>query len=205
MTERNPASSAAFPLRTALRDGTPVVVRPVRPDDKHLLEVGMEHLSTQDRYFRFFRPIGKLSDTLLDRFTEIDHFDHEAIGAMDAGKAPSRPAGVARYIRIPSETTAAEVAVTVVPSHQGKGLGSLLLGVLARRAVENGVREFSAIVLEDNYRMLDVFGELGFVREQIADGEIELRIPLFDDAALYPQTPVGDVFRQASALLNASG
>ena len=108
---------AKFTVETALRDGTPVLMRPVQPDDKHLLEAGMGHLSKESRYFRFFGPVSVLSEKLLCRFTEIDHVNHEAVGALDISETPGNPIGVARYIRMPEQETTAEVAVTVVDSH----------------------------------------------------------------------------------------
>ena len=206
MTDKsNATGTAVFPINTELRDGTPVRIRQVQADDKHLLEIGLEHLSKQDRYFRFFRPVSKLSDKLLSEFTEIDHFNHEAIGALDISEPSGVPIGVARYIRLPEAETTAEVAVTVANSHQGKGLGTLLLAFVAHRAIENGIEEFAAFVLNDNHRMLAVFKELEAITKLSAVGEVDIRIPLHRDSACYPQTPVGDVFRQVSAILAAEG
>ena len=205
MTDRSSTNAAAvFPIQTLLRDGTTVLIRPLQSDDKHLLEIGLEHLSKESRYFRFFSTVSELSEKSLRQFTEIDHVNHEAIGALDISKAPGNPVGVARYIRMPELESTAEVAVTVIDSHQGKGLGTLLLAFLSQRAIENGIREFAAIVLRDNHRMLDVFKELGASTKFAAAGEVDIRIPLFADATLYPQTPVGDVFRQVSAMLAAN-
>ena len=206
MTDKsNATGTAVFPINTELRDGTPVRIRQVQADDEHLLEIGLEHLSKQDRYFRFFRPVSKLSDKLLSEFTEIDHFNHEAIGALDISEPSGVPIGVARYIRLPEAETTAEVAVTVANSHQGKGLGTLLLASVAHRAIENDIEELVAFVLSDNHRMLQVFKELGSTTKHTADGEVDIRIPLFLEASRYPQTPVGDVFRQVSEMLATSG
>ncbi len=195
---------AQFTVETALRDGTPVRMRPVQPDDKHLLEVGMKHLSEESRYFRFFRPVSALPEKLLCQFTEIDQVNHEAVGALDIGETPGNPIGVERYIRMPEQETTAEVAVTLVDSHQGKGLGTLLLAFLAQRVIENSIGEFAAIVLSDNHRMLGLFKKLGASTNFAAAGEVDVRIPLFADPTHYPQTPVGDVFRQVSAMLAAN-
>ena len=194
-----------FPTEIELRDGSKVLIRPVTPDDKHLIEIGLAHLSKEGRYFRFFRPISKLSDKMLREFTEIDHIDHEAIGALGTGSQNGLPLGVARYIRIPHEPTTAEVAVTVTDGQQGKGLGTLLLAFLACRAAANGVADFCAFVLADNHRMLALFRELGSTTETGAAGEVEVRIPLFADASSYPETPAGHVVRKVSALLAANG
>ena len=196
--------AAAFPIQTVLRDGTPVLIRQIQPEDKHLLEIGLEHLSPQDRHSRFFGPVSKLSDKVLRQFTEIDHVTHEAMIALDISETPGNPVGVARYIRIPGTNSYFEVAVTIIDNHQGKGLGTLLLAVLAHRTTENGITDFTASVLGDNHRMLELFKELGATTAHATAGEMDILIPLFADATLYPQTPVGDVFRQVSAMLAAN-
>ena len=167
--------SENFPVEVDLRDGSRVLIRPVTPDDKHLIEVGLEHLSKESRYLRFFHPVSKLSRKLLTEFTEIDHIDHEAIGALGTGSNSDMPFGVARYIRAPHHPTVAEIAVTVIDGQQGKGLGTLLLAFLACRAVSNGVTEFCAYVLGGNHRMLEVFKELGSTTETGPAGEVEPR------------------------------
>ena len=186
-------------MEASLRDGTPVRIRPVEPDDKQLLKVGLDHLSPQSRYFRFFRPVSEIPPYLLEQFTEIDHKNHEALGALDVSGPEPVPVGVARYIRSAERNTAAEVAVTVVDSHQGRGLGTLLLAAIARAAVDNGIEELQAVVLSGNTKMLQVFTELAATMTRDGAGEVQVRVPLFRDGARYPQTPVGEVFRQAFA------
>ena len=186
---------APYPVEKVLRDGTPVLIRPLGPDDKHLLEEGMENLSPRARYLRFFRPLSELPAAMLKRFTEIDHSDHEAIGALDLNGPEPEPVGVARYIRTSNDRALAEVAVTVVDSHQGRGLGTLLLAFLARSAVRNEIQAFTAIVLLENTGMLQVFHELGGTTKFSSDGEAEVHIPLPEDPSLFPETPAGNVFR----------
>ena len=44
-----------------LRDGSRVVVRLVRPDDRELLLAGFEWLGPESRYQRFFAPMAELT------------------------------------------------------------------------------------------------------------------------------------------------
>ena len=196
----SPANSSALqtalPYRTKLRDGTPVLFRQINPEDKSLLEVGMKQLSSQDRYFRFFQPMSTLSVAMLRRFTELDHYDHEAIGALDVSELPASPVGIARYVRSSEDDTVAEVAITVASGYQQRGVGTLLLAVLANQAVLNDIREFSALVLHNNTKMLKLFDELQPSSKIPADGAVSLRIPLHRNPRDYPKTTVGNVFKQ---------
>jgi RimJ/RimL family protein N-acetyltransferase len=135
-----------------LRDGTRVLLRPLHPRDRALYLRGFEHLSDRSRYMRFFSPKNTLSERELRYFLDVDHHDHEAVAAIDIDTGDG--IGVARYIRDPEDRDIAEVSVAVVDDHQGRGLGAVLLGAIARRAREEGVRRFRATVLADNTRML---------------------------------------------------
>ena len=59
------------------------------------------------------------------------------------------------YHRDPvGDTDAAEVALLVEDSQQGRGLGSILLEHLAAAARERGISRFTAAVLSQNTKML---------------------------------------------------
>jgi RimJ/RimL family protein N-acetyltransferase len=181
---------------TSLRDGTPVLIRPVVPEDAPLLREEFEHLSDISRYRRFQGSVKALTDAQLRYFTEIDYRDHMAWLAVDLSQ-PSRPGvGIARYIRFPHRPNAAEVAVTVVDAHQGKGLGTLLLGMLARSAVENGIDTWVAEVLTENTAMLNLFRDLGAHDARLQEGGVvQVEIPVPRDPSQLPETPAGKVFR----------
>ncbi|MET4805013.1 GNAT family N-acetyltransferase [Limibacillus sp. MBR-115] len=192
------------PMKTSLRDGTSVLIRPVGPDDRHLLEVAFAHLSKQSRYFRFLYPVNQLSKQQLDQFTEGLHRDHVALGALDVSQPEPVPVGLARYERLQAQPEMAEFAVTVVDSHQKRGLGSLLIGALAALAVTNDIKEFVGFVHGDNGTMIRLLKALGATQRNTDAGVVELLIPLYVDAELYPVTPAGLSIRQAYKLTHAS-
>jgi RimJ/RimL family protein N-acetyltransferase len=135
-----------------LRDGGRVLLRPLRPSDREVYLRGFEHLGSSSRYMRFFSPKPRLTDTELHYFLDVDHHDHEALVAIDVDGGEG--IGVARYVRERDHPEVAEVSITVVDEHQGRGLGALLLERLAERAAEEGVQRLRALVLADNHRML---------------------------------------------------
>jgi RimJ/RimL family protein N-acetyltransferase len=162
-----------------LRDGSEVLIRPVRPEDKPLFVAGWSHLSDESVYRRFLQPRPSLSVGELAFFTEIDHVDHEAIGAL-AGDT-REGVGVARYVRDHERPHVAEAALTVVDAWQGRGLGSKLLRRLTARAAENRIRVFSASLFSENDAMLTLFERLGEVAVTRRDGpviEIGVELPL---------------------------
>jgi RimJ/RimL family protein N-acetyltransferase len=134
-----------------LRDGSKVVIRQVRSADAPLLADGFARLSPESRRLRFLRRKDALSAAELRYFTDVDHHDHEALGALD--HAGGRGVGVARYVRDADDPHAAEIAVTVVDDWQGRGLGTALLAQLSGRARAEGIRRFTALVSADNAAM----------------------------------------------------
>jgi RimJ/RimL family protein N-acetyltransferase len=134
--------------RTVLRDGSHVLIRPVRSTDAPLLADGFTRLSATSRWMRFLTPKKELSPAELRYFTDLDHHDHEALGALDHGNG--RGVGIARYIRHAGDPYAADIAVTIVDDWQGRGLGTELLARLSDRARQEGVHRFTALVAAEN-------------------------------------------------------
>jgi len=163
--------------RVAIGPGLEVLVRPIRPDDKSLLATAFEELNPVGRYQRFFAPVERLSSSDLAYLTEVDHVDHEALVAIDPEDGSL--VGVARYIR--TNRNEAEVAITVSDRWQGRGLGSILLQRLVRRAADNGIDYFLALVLVENAAAQELFENLVPDMSRTvrgAPGQVEIRIEL---------------------------
>ena len=162
-----------------LRDGARVRVRPIGPGDRDALVAAFERLSPESRYRRFFGPVNELSPQVLDYLTRVDHVDHEALVALDDEGAI---VAVARYVRTaPGES---EPAVVVADDWQRRGLAGQLLGLLARRAREEGIERFRAPVLARNRDAIALFRRLGGTETTRAGPEVELEVRLgAEDAA----------------------
>lgn len=160
-----------------LRDGTRVLVRPVTADDKAAMVEAFERLSPESRYRRFLTVKPRLTDAELRYLTEVDHHDHEAVGAFDPDSGQG--IGVARFVRDLDHPTAAEAAVTVPDDWQGRGVGTALLNVLAERARTEGIDRFTALLLAENRDMLDMLERLGPIRHLDREaGTIEIEVEL---------------------------
>jgi len=131
-----------------LRDGSRVLIRPVQSADAPLLADGFARLSATSRWMRFLTPKKELSPAELRFLTDLDHHDHEALGALD--HRDGRGVGVALYVRQADDPWGADVAVTIVDEWQGRGLGTELLARLSDRAREENIRRFTALVAAEN-------------------------------------------------------
>jgi GNAT superfamily N-acetyltransferase len=182
-------------LHIQLRDGTRARIRPIRPDDKARLQSGVMRLSPHSRYLRFNAPVDRLTADQLRYLTEIDYHDHMAWVALDEDVPEDGGMGVARYIRLAEDPTVAEAAVTVMDEYQGRGLGTVLLGILGRSAVEAGITTFRNYVLAGNAVMLEIFEELRATVEDAGAGLLRVDYPIPADPSDLPDTPVGRVIR----------
>lgn len=194
LTIRHPLRIEQY--QTRLRDGTRVLIRPIRPDDKDLLRDGFQRLSPQSRYRRFLAPVTELSEGQLKYLTEVDYVDHFAWIAVRAER-PQVGLGVARYVRIKQEPAVAEAAVTVADEYQGRGLGTLLVALLALAARAAGIRMFRAYLLQDNLPMRELLEQLGAHTHQDSPGVVRMDVPL--DPEQLPDSPAARVLRAVAA------
>jgi GNAT superfamily N-acetyltransferase len=152
-------------------------IRPIRADDRQAFLEAFERLGELSRYRRFLTPRGPLTDAELSYFIDVDHHDHEALVAVEPDTGQG--VGVARYIRSKVNPAVAELAVAVVDDWQGQGVGSRLAEALAARARSEGIGSFSALMLADNEKMLNLVKELGDVHDvQTGSGTVELIVDL---------------------------
>jgi GNAT superfamily N-acetyltransferase len=163
--------------RTTLPDGAAVTIRPLTPADGAELRRGLEHLSPRSAYRRFLGTPPTLNGRVLHYLTDVDHINHEALGAEDP--RTGHGIAVARYIRDPERPTHAELAIAIADAWQRRGLGSLLLAALAARARANGITTLTGLVLADNAGMLKLFDHLGPTRRHDAGaGTVEVEVDL---------------------------
>ena len=135
----------------ALPDGAPILIRPIRPDDKELLAAGLANLSKTSVQRRFLAPKPRFTKAELRYLTEVDGWNHVALVAESPTLPSRRLIGVARYVRLVEDPRAAEVAIVVADDFQRRGVGTLVAGELGRRARMRGIRRFTATIASDNY------------------------------------------------------
>jgi RimJ/RimL family protein N-acetyltransferase len=167
------AAAARFDRAVALRDGTRVRMRPIRPDDAPRLVALYDHLSRDTRYHRFFSTMRRLPPDWARFLAEVDYARRFALVAEAPGD-PDTLIAVARY-EPAGEPDTVEVAFVVQDAWQGRGLGTVLFGELLAAAAGNGIRRFRAWVLAENRRMLSLIARLGQVQQRAVEaGVVEL-------------------------------
>jgi acetyltransferase len=175
--------------KIALRDGTDVRLRPIRPDDAARERALVAAMSDVSRYFRFMHPVAELSADTIARFTQLDYAREMAIVAIPETLTDETPttdeqfAGVARYYPNPDHVTV-EFAIAVADAWQSRGLGYALMRLLIEAARSAGYAAMEGSMLPQNHGMLKLASTLGFAIEPAGDevGTVKVRLPLRDAA-----------------------
>lgn len=166
-----------YSARELLRDGRPVEIRALRPEDEANMLVAVDRIGAESLQHRFFVAKRGFSEKEKEFFMEIDFVNHVALVAEV--NEDGRPAivGGSRYVVINPDQ--AEVAFMVVDAYQGQGLATLLARHLVALARAAGLKQLTAEVLPGNAPMRKVLGKLGFQTGRSQDPQlVHLTLPL---------------------------
>ncbi len=195
-----PTTGPGFSEEHALRDGTHVRLRHIRPEDADELRRGLERLSPESRYRRFLGGVGQLSDELIRYLTNVDGQDHVAIVAgRPRADGTEEGVGVARFVRVHDEPSVAEPAITVLDGEQHKGIGHMLAVTLGRAARERGISHFRGEILANNDTVRELLAGVGAELHEVGENRIVFDVAL--DRALPPDDPAPNA---VGRLLNAA-
>ncbi|GLZ88051.1 acetyltransferase [Metapseudomonas resinovorans] len=144
-----------------LADGSHVLIRPLRPEDREREAEFIRDLSPQTRHFRFLCAIKEVSDSLLDHLMEVDYRRKMAYVALVHRAGKPVEVGVSRYAAS-DDPTQCECAVTIADAWQGLGLDEILMRHLIDTARDNGFKRMFSIDTVANVRMQRLSRALGF-------------------------------------------
>jgi len=180
MTDVDP--DAAFSQATTLRDGTPVTIRVMRPDDRDRIVAAFNKLEPGTIYTRFFSYRKEIPDSTFERIAAIDFVHLAGLVATIGEGADETVIGSATYVAIPTPgggTAAAEVAFVIEEDYQGQGLATKMLAALTGLARRHGIVRFEAEVLAGNSPMLGVFQRCGLpMRRRSEHGVVHVEMDL---------------------------
>jgi len=163
----------------AMKDGTTVTIRPIRPEDEPLMVKFHETLSDRSVYLRYFGSLSLKTRIAHERLIRICFGDYDRELALVAEvKGPEGPqiVGVGRLNRV-AASDEAEVAILVTDAYQNRGLGAELLRRAVRVAREEGIRVLTSEMMADNLAMQVISKALGF-RLQMQKGFASMRARL---------------------------
>ena len=161
-----PVHPAPEAVHVPIRGGRFVALRPLRRGERDPLLAVFDGMSAESRARRYLTGMVRLPAPALEALTAVDGHRHVAWLASDHG----RPVGIARLVR--DADGVADVAVEVVDSHHGLGIGSALVDVVSTVAAARGVRRVRATLTPDNEPSRRLVTRIG-VRLDLVDGLLE--------------------------------
>ncbi|MGO9088836.1 MAG: GNAT family N-acetyltransferase [Candidatus Sulfotelmatobacter sp.] len=148
-----------------LKDGTPVTIRPIRPEDEPLMVKFHETLSERSVYLRYFCSLSLSTRVEHERLVRICFGSYDRGFALVADRKNPETGqhevlGVGRFSAI--NRNQAEAAVLVSDRWQGRGLGTELLAGVARVARLERFKRLSGEILRDNLPTQAIFKKVGY-------------------------------------------
>lgn len=151
---------ATYSASERLRDGRPIQIRALRPDDEAEMLAAVDRTNPESLRRRFFVTKRGFSEKEKAFFMHIDFVNHVALVAeIEKGAGPAIIGGGRYVVTDPGE---AEVAFVVVDAYQRQGIGTLLTRHLIELARAAGLKQLTADVLPENAAMRKVLGRFGF-------------------------------------------
>ena len=178
MTDTIQTGTIVYPIKTKLRDGTKVLIRPLQPEDKKDLLRGFDKLSIVSRRFRFLSPIRKLSAYQLKSLIDVDQVNHVAIGVKDIGRPDKPGIAIGRFVCLEDEPGTAEFAITVTDEYQNRGVGTMIAELLMRTARDRGIEILRGFLLDDNLAMIRLLEGLGARMKRETGNVLQADLPV---------------------------
>jgi GNAT superfamily N-acetyltransferase len=157
-----------------LSDGTRVLIRPIRAEDRQLERDFILRLSPESRRFRFLGDFRQPSEALLDQLVDVDDAKKVAFVALIHDDGHLREIGVSRFAAEP-DGQCCECAITVSDDWKNRGVGVTLMKHLIGVARERGFTQLFSIDSAGNRPMRDLATFLGFSHHAVVDDSTLVR------------------------------
>jgi acetyltransferase len=149
-----------------LHDGTPVKIRPIRPEDEPLVLQFHDRLSEHSLYLRYAQIMKKSRLVAHERLSQMCFIDYDremslVVEYQNPDTGESEIIGMSRLTNIPG-TNESEFAMLVSDRFQGKGLGTKLLSLIINIGQVEKHSIICAEILTDNFVMQHICQKLGF-------------------------------------------
>jgi acetyltransferase len=164
-----------------LKDGTEVVLRPIKAEDEVRYSELIKSLSPQSMRFRFFEIIKEMPHDVLMKFCNVD-YDRQIAIVAELERGGKQIVGAGRVIA-EHDGASGEFAVLVTDKWQLKGLGELLMDYIIMIAKNMRLAKIFATVLPDNIKMINLAKKKGFKVENLDEETVKASFILSNRAS----------------------
>ncbi|MDO8578751.1 MAG: GNAT family N-acetyltransferase [Dehalococcoidales bacterium] len=176
--KKEPMRLAEFETQVLLKDGTSMLLRPIKVSDAKSLTSFLGRLSANDKYLRFQHISRDMYLDSASRFCCTNQSDTCAFVAEVLKDSRKEIVATGKYYRLPDKHSA-EVILAVQDDYQGRGLGTAILEQLMNVARQNDIDTFKADVLSCDTYGLSIFKNYGFnLTREIQDNAYRIVFPI---------------------------
>ncbi|MFZ5820916.1 MAG: bifunctional acetate--CoA ligase family protein/GNAT family N-acetyltransferase [Chloroflexota bacterium] len=148
-----------------MKDGTPVVIRPISAEDEMLMRGFHASLSDKTVYLRYLSPMLLGIRTTHERLARMTHNDYDReIALVVEGEENGEKAifGVARLSKLHGTDEEARFTMLVSDRYQGQGLGKELLTRIIKIGRDEKIKRIIALMAPQNDAMRRLCRAVGF-------------------------------------------
>jgi acetyltransferase len=164
--------------RVTTHDGTPLLLRPILPEDEPSLQAAFAKLTPEQIRLRFFVPLKTLTHVMAARFTQIDYDREMALVLTEPGPAGTTELYGVVSISADPDGERGEYAIMVRNDVSRRGLGTLLMDRIIAYARQRDIGEIYGDVLRENHIMRKLCRTLGFHEHDMPDDPGLVRVVL---------------------------
>lgn len=166
---------AEYVTRRTLKDGTEVLLRPIKPEDEPMWMEMLGSCSRESIYSRFGFFYNWANHEAAARYCYIDYDREIAIVAETALKGVRSIHAIGRLVADP-DLESVEYAILVDDKWQNRGLGGIVTEYCENIARDWGLSRIVAQTTVDNTRMIHLFEARGYrVSHDRSSGEVHVR------------------------------
>ena len=169
---------AEYETGVLLKDGSRVMLRPIRREDTERWLAFASRLGPRTRYLRFHHAPREMGLEDAVRFCTVDYTNTFAFVAEVLREHRRDIVAIGRYYRLPNKYSA-EVALAIEDFFHGRGIGTKLMEWLANVARNNGITTFEGDVLAENEEMMTLLRDYGFhLTSELEAGVYHVTFPI---------------------------
>jgi acyl-CoA hydrolase/GNAT superfamily N-acetyltransferase len=142
-------------------EGKKLLFRPVKPTDARLIQEHLYGLDKKDVIARFLHNKASFGPDEVQNLYEGDYSKDYTVVAVQGELGFEKVVAIGGYLT-DSAKNLAEVSFSVDKAWQGKGLGRILLNMVAQRAMESGIAGLFAYMAPTNRAMIRLFMSLPY-------------------------------------------
>jgi len=161
-----------------LKDGTEVILRPIKAEDEGRFNDLIKSLSAESMRFRFFEIFKEMPHETLTKYCNLD-YDRQIAIVAELQQGGKQIIGAGRVIAEPVGKSG-EFAVLVGDTWQRRGLGSMLMDYIVAVAKNMRLERIFAHVLPNNFKMMRLCEKKGFKMETLDEETLRASLSLSD-------------------------